>query len=488
MEQEEKKTGEVEYRKISTGRLILAMTHAGSIACFGSAIGYVSYAANLGFGISILLVGTLMTFARIFDGITDPILSFILDKVNTRYGKLRIFMSIGWLLEAISILSIYKWACGKGFSVVVFMLLYLLYYIGYTMQNMSGQMISPVITNDPKQRPMVGVCTTIYTYVVSIVASMLVMVVLLPKYGNEYTIDLLGLVGEILVGISFVFFVVCMIGITPIDKPENFVTSKKQQVNVKSMINLIAHNSALKRFIIAATSDKLAMQIGGQAIVGTVLYGIIIGNMGLSAILNMVAIIPSFIFAFISARYVGNHGSKNAIVLWTKLCIVVNVLFVILMLTTANQSLITNRIGMILFVILSLLANGLRIAVSTGTSSMLADVVDYEASRSGNYMPATISGVYGFIDKLVSSLGALIATACVAVVGYKDTMPQPTDPKSMDIVLMGTFLVYIVPIIGWICTLVAMKKTPITKEKMVEVQREIANMKEEEKKDGNLSQ
>ena len=39
------------------------MTSALSLACFFSAIGYVSYAANLGFGVTMLLVGTIMTVA-----------------------------------------------------------------------------------------------------------------------------------------------------------------------------------------------------------------------------------------------------------------------------------------------------------------------------------------------------------------------------------------------------------------------------------------
>ena len=58
-------------------------------------------------------------------------------------------------------------------------------------------------------------------------------------------------------------------------------------------------------------------------------------------------------------------------------------------------------------------------------------------------------------------------------------MPQPTDPKTMLVLIMGVFLVYVVPILGWICTLVAMKFTPLSKEKMVEVQKKIAEMKEE---------
>ena len=449
-------TDGVQYRKVSNARLILAMSHAASIGCFTSAIGYVSYAANLGFGIPILLVGTLMTIARIFDGITDPLVSLLVDRVNTKFGKLRIFMSMGWLLESVSIMALYQWACGKGHSVLLFMVLYLLYYIGYTMQNMAGQMISPVITNDPKQRPMVGVWNTIYTYIIAIVTSMAVAVVLLPRFGNEYTLELLGIVAKLMIAISFLFLVLCMIGISPIDRPENFVKSESQHVSPKTMLNLIAHNSALQRFVIAATSDKLAMQITNQAI------------------------IPSFIFAFVSAKYTGKHGSRDSITFWTRICIYVNLIFVLLMFFSAHTAIAAHPVAMVAFVVLTLLANGLRVAVSTGTSSMLADVVDYEAARSGNYMPGTVSGVYGFIDKLVSSLGALIATACVAMIGYTTTAPQPTDSKTMPIVIMGTFLVYVVPIIGWVLTLIALKNTPITKEEMVEVQKKIAGLKREE--------
>lgn len=88
-------TDGVQYRRVSNARLALAMTSALSLACFFSAIGYVSYAANLGFGVTMLLVGTIMTVARLFDGITDPLISLLIDKVNTRFGKIRLFIIIG---------------------------------------------------------------------------------------------------------------------------------------------------------------------------------------------------------------------------------------------------------------------------------------------------------------------------------------------------------------------------------------------------------
>ena len=106
--------------------------------------------------------------------------------------------------------------------------------------------------------------------------------------------------------------------------------------------------------------------------------------MVLSAILNMVAIVPSLIFAAIGGRYTAKKGSRDSVVFWTKVSIAVNVCFILLLLVTARTAIAENKLCMALFVILTLLANGLRVAVSIGTSSMLADVVDYEAVRSGN--------------------------------------------------------------------------------------------------------
>lgn len=472
-------TDNFKYRRVSGSRLAFSMMQAASISCFTSAIGCVSYVANLGFGISALLVGTLMTFARIFDGVTDPLISMLIDKVNTRYGKIRLFMFLGWLIESFSIMCLYDWTAGKTHSVLLFMTLYLFYYMGYTMQNIAGQMLSPVITNDPKQRPMVGMWSTIYNYINAIIFSMLVTVVLLPQYGNQYSIEMMSVVAKLTVGLSFLFLVISMIGVTPIDRPENFIAAKNQQVDLKALKDVLLHNTALRRFIISATSDKLAMQISGQSIISTILFGIIIGNMALSAILNMIAVIPSLIFAAISSKYTAKKGSRDSIIYWSRLSIVVNVCFMVLLLVTARRSFADNIICMILFVILTLFANGLRVAVSIGTSSMLADVIDYEASRSGNYIPGMMSGIYGFIDKIVSSFGALIAAAAISLIGYTDTMPQPTDPKTMPVVIMGVFLIYGIPILGWACTLFALKNTPISREGMIEVQKKIVDLKKE---------
>ena len=68
--------------------------------------------------------------------------------------------------------------------------------------------------------------------------------------------------------------------------------------------------------------------------------------------------------------------------------------------------------------------------VSTANTAFMSDLIDYELDRSGRYVPAVVTGTYSFLDKLISSFGAAIATGAVALVGYTSTVPQPGDPAT----------------------------------------------------------
>ncbi len=470
----------VQYRRSPTWQIALAQMNGGAGMCFYILMGYASYVANAGYGILTAMVGLILTATRIFDGVTDPIIALIMDKMNTRFGKIRIIQVSGWLIQVLAIKILYDWASGKGHGIITFVLLYMLYIIGYTMNNVAAQVMGPVLSNDPKQRPMINVWSTIYNYFVPVSFSMVIVMGVLPKYNNQFSVPMLAEASTICVCISAVFLILSVIGISSVDKPENFVGIKagnKEPVKIKDMIALFKSNRALQMYIVAATSDKIAMTVTSQAIIATMMYGIIIGNMQISSILGLIAMLPSIVFAIIGARYAGRYGNKESMVTWTKVCIALAVISIIFFVVIDPRSIASFGVTMILFVLLHLLLNGSKMCITTANGAMMADVIDFELERSGNYLPAVVSGTFMFIDKIVSSFGAVIATGCVALIGYTNTLPQPTDQLTNSIFWMAIGLFYGMPIIGWICTLFAMKFTPLSKEKMVEVQKSIADKK-----------
>ena len=484
----------VQYRRAKLWQIILVACNALNGMAIYSLIGQASYAASIGFGISTLLVGGLLTFTRIFDAITDPLLAFLYDRVNTRWGKIRPLMLLGWLIQSVGIMSMFSWTASKGFGVGMFLATYMLYVIGYTIVNMTAQTIGPLITNDPKQRPTVGVWNTVFNYIVPMVFMIVLNTVLLPKYGEitmtesgsyavNYSQAYLTAAATVTVIVSLVGVILCCIGVSAYDKPENFKGTNKadERLKFKDMWAVLSKNKPLQAYIISASSDKIAQQAGSAAIVGTMLSGILIGNMTIATYLSVGGMLPSILFAIFGAKYCARHGNKEAIVNWAKYCIYANIgmiaFFTVVWFTVGTDSIAHLGVTMVLYILLTLVGNGFMMAGTTAGTAFMADVIDFELDRSGKYIPAVVSGTYSLVDKIVSSFSALIATGCVALIGYTTTMPQPGDTPTGAIFGVTMFLRYGLAILGWICTLLAMRKCNLDKAEMVEVQKRIEEKK-----------
>lgn len=481
------------YHRAKAVHIAMATMSGAGGMIFYMLLSSATYIGNGNFGILVAVTGIIITITRLFDGVTDPIIALIVERFNSRFGKIRVFMLLGWAIMALSTTLMCNVGSRLGLTgatgTAYFIVCYLIYIIGYTFVGVTGNMQGSVMTNDPKQRPVISVWGTAYSYLTPMVTMMISSTVILPKYnyiqGPEYFNELNGFV----VIASFVFFLLSAIGIAPYDKPENYkglAANKNEKTSVRDMIALIKENKELQRFIIAAASDKLAQTITSASVVSTMLYGIWIGSITISTILSAVSMLPSIIFAIIGAKIAGKKGNLSTVINWTKVCIVLNVVYAAFLLFTpiekvgglmSGQASALALILAILFVLFNFTNNGFKMIVSVGTNALRMDIIDYELARTGKYMPATVSATYSFIDKLISSFGATIATAAVALIGYTTTAPQQGDPLTAGVKAVTIFLLVIFPILGWICTLVAEKKSELTYEKMADVQKEIADKK-----------
>ena len=130
---------DVQYRRAKTWQIICYACNAFVGMSVYSLIGMASYSASIGYGITTATVGIILMLARILDGFTDPMLAFIYDRVNTRFGKLRVLLISGYLIEAVGLLCMFNLCSSKGFGLPVFVLTYIIYIIGYTVSNMTIQ-------------------------------------------------------------------------------------------------------------------------------------------------------------------------------------------------------------------------------------------------------------------------------------------------------------------------------------------------------------
>lgn len=472
----------VQYRRAKTWQIAFSQLNNGSSMAFFVLMGMVSYLANAGYGILVAVAGLILTVTRVFDGLIDPIIALIIDKMNTRFGKIRIVMLVGWIIRAFAALLLFVWGSGNGHGIVMFVIMYLVYIIGSSTVDIAGNIIGPVMTNDPRQRPTINVWATIYNYLFPMTFSLITTLVILPRYGNEYTVEMMATTCIFYVIGSFVLLMLSFIGISPIDKQESFegIHSGGEAADVKprDMWLFIKNNKPFKLYLISAASEKLAQQTISQAVVTTMLFGILIGNIQFGTILSMLSMLPGIIFAIVGGKYAGKFGSKNAVVTWSRVCIAIAVVSIVFCSLIDMRQIPSNMLLMIPFFALLLILNGAKMCVTTGSGAMRADIIDYELDRSGKYIPAVVTATYNFVDQIISSLGATIAAGAVALIGFTAVMPQPTDKPSTAIFIVTMFLYYGLSIIGWVITQIAMRSYKLSKEDMVEVQKRIYDQKQ----------
>lgn len=135
----------------------------------------------------------------------------------------------------------------------------------------------------------------------------------------------------------------------------------------------------------------------------------------------------------------------------------------------------------LLFIALWSLGKGVQGASGALTINAIVDCADYETYRTRRYVPAMMGTMFSFIDKLVSSLANTIIGLVVFLIGYRNAFPQIGDPYTEPLFYVATFLFLGMPILGWIASLIALKFYPLSREKMEEIQKEIALIKCENK-------
>ncbi|MGL5541039.1 MAG: hypothetical protein ACRDBX_05325, partial [Erysipelotrichaceae bacterium] len=76
-----------------------------------------------------------------------------------------------------------------------------------------------------------------------------------------------------------------------------------------------------------------------------------------------------------------------------------------------------------------------------------------------------------------SSFSSAMVGVAIAAIGFTTTQPTIETKLTPEIFSLTMFLMFVVPVLGLACNLVAMKYYPLTREKMEEIQEHIAAIK-----------
>ena len=448
-----------------------------------------SYIATFGENILGLIgfASIMVTAMRLFDAITDPIIGALMDKTNTKFGKFRPFMVIGNLIMAVSVIALYIFtpyipATMMWARYVVFTLLYAIWVIGYTFQTSVTRAAQPVLTNDPKQRPLFTVFNTVGSMVGMGVISFVGPILAGDNLFGDYNATWFRVITPIGIVMSIVLTILAIIGIAEKDNEKYFgIGGKQEQVKISEYVEIVKTNKPLQRLMIAGGGCKLALSIATNVTVLCMLYGCMMNNYdGLYLPMMVLGYVFSAPFFLLTVRTSQKHGQKKSLMTYVAVALVcyVGVLAMLLLWRQGdpafNLSFVTDgKLSINLYTILFLVFFGIGYGAYYSTADMpipmVADCADYETYRSGKFIPGIMGTLFSLVDKLVSSLSATVVSIAVGFIGYKG-LPTKSTPymEGMNWVVIALFC--IIPMVAWVLTLLAMKGYALDGEKVKTIQ------------------
>lgn len=474
----------VQYNNAKLYEIILFSLNNTSTNMYNFMMGFVTYYATGIAGLAVLIISTLLTAMRIFDGLIDPFIGYVMDKTDGKFGKFRPFLVIGNGIMILSIFLMYNTThliANDLVRLIYFVVIYFIYIIGYSLQTTVTKTGQTVITNNPKQRPLFSTFDSIFTLLWYTSAGIYVSNYLVPKYGGFTYPLFVEFTTSIMLG-SLILMVLAIIGIWRKDRTEYFgvaISEESEQLKFKDYWPIIKNNRALQMLCIAASTDKLGSRIKSNSVSGIILFGIIIGNYEFMGQLNAVIILPTLGITILGTWLARKFGQKEMYVASQATAFVMYGLAALWLLLgdPANLSM-TNLNGYTVGFIIITILGGIQGAGDALQISMIADVTDYETARSGKFVPGIIGTIFSFIDNFVSSFATTVIGFVLAAIGFTTTLPEVGDALTPTLLITGIALYFGAPMISWIIALISMKFYPLNRGKMVEVQQTISDMKQ----------
>ena len=497
-------------------------------------VGYISYFLIGIVGLASVLAGSIVTIMRIWDGVTDPFVGMMVDKTNGKFGKNRPFIVIGQIIMFVTTFVMFNFIpkMGTGVRFVAFIIIYMIYILGYTCQCVVTKSAQTCLTNDPKQRPIFAMCDTVYNIILmNIVIPVIVTDSLVPKFtltAENNAAEIASLVAQnpalagiveksggslsafynpglfttmqlMFGGLSAVFAVCAIIALWRKDNPKYFGLGTTQKVGIKDYVDTLAHNRAIQMLVVSASTDKLFMSTKSNATVMICLFGIIFGNYAAFSSYSQITSIPICLISLLLMNKIARQMGQKASMLVGTWGGIIGSIAITLFLFFFNPKGDASKFSLpafrlirpdtwgtlftgwtttaLIFVLLVIAWSGVQALSSSIVITMTADCADYEVYRTGKYVPGLMGTLFSFVDKLVSSFAPMVAGVMFSMCGYTDHNPVMGDPVTPGLRGGVVFCAYGMIMLGLVCNLIAMKFYPLTKEKMEEIQDEVAQIK-----------
>lgn len=387
--------------------------------------------------------------ARIFDALNDPVMGVIVDNTQTKWGKYKPWILTGIILAGIITILLFVDFGLKGAAyIVVFGVLYVLWGITYTMNDISYWSMMPSLSKSQSEREIIGsvarICASVglfavVTLVVPITTALAGVVGSLQKAYLVFVI--------ILVMIMWVFQSITLLGV----KEDRSVPENKEHTTLREMVKVIFKNDQL---LVTAISMALFM-IGYMTTTsfGIYYFKYVYGDEGMYSVFAVVLGV-SQIVAMVSFSFLTKVMKRKTLYLVATAMVVMG--YIIFFFAPNTTMLYIGIAGVLLFI-------G-EAYIQLMMLMFLTDSVEYGEWKFGKRNGSVTLSVQSFINKLGGAIANGVVGAVVIISGMK-TAETAADMTSKGLLIFKVAMM-ILPLICIVIGFVIYRAKYILDEEM----------------------
>lgn len=376
-------------------------------------------------GLSAATVGTLFLISKIFDGATDLIAGYIIDRTHTKWGKARpyeLFLIPTWVLTVL-FFSTPQSMGTAGKIVWIFVLYTLINGICVTFLNSSETTFLARSTTDDNLRAKALTAAGIFAMMVPTAAS-IVLPILMAKWGSEpggwTKIMLVFAVPLTIVGLfRFIF-------IKELDIDEGVGAQNTDNISFKDGIKAIGQNKYLLIFVTATFFCAVYSNI--NAGVGSYFFQYIVGDLTKMAVISMLGLLTPFTL-LILPLVTRKGNATNFVKVGLILAVIGNIIKYF-----AGKNMMMILIG-------SLIASipGASMLLMIG-SLFVIQCMDYGEWKTGIRPESMLNAMNGFASKVGAGIASGLLGVLMGAAGFIGGAATQTD-SAMRAIQWGYTLV-----------------------------------------------
>lgn len=377
-------------------------------------------------GLSPASCATLFLIARIFDGLNDPIIGYVIDHLpNTKYGHFRPPLVVGTILCSVNFLLLWF---GPLFSPVfklgIAYISYLLLGILFPVMDISLNSLLPVMTTNMDERNTLSTIKGVI-YMVGMMALNIAAPIVIgdTNRARGYLI--------IVVIVFFVVLICSLVGTVGIK--ERVLVKKEKKYNIREMFCVLGQRPVYIMFL-ATLLMTVGMYVSNT--VNTYFFTYIIGDFTLFGIASAVSMLAIFPAMLLSGRLVKCCGKKNLFIAGL-LCMTICPL--LRLLNIYSLPLLFGCTALVGF------GQGLTMPLSYG---MQADNTDYVELKTGLRAEAAIASLSSLVLKCAMGIGGALPGYLLAYAGFNEKLNQQPEAVNQMIIVCVLIVPTIFTVIG----------------------------------------